>query len=74
MMKTTLIALLLGKLPHVQLFVDLAQNVHRTFAMVDIPIGMHLALAIINILVGMHLTHHVHVKTLAMVSALVKHT
>jgi hypothetical protein len=29
---------------------QLAQNVHRTFAMVDIPIGMHLALARVDIL------------------------
>jgi hypothetical protein len=40
--------------------------------MVYTPFGTHMALAIVNILVKMHLTHHVHVKTLAMVRALVK--
>jgi hypothetical protein len=54
--------------------VDILGKTQLALIMVYTPLGTHMALVIVNILVKMHLTHHVHVKTLAMVSALVKHT
>lgn len=54
--------------------VDNLGKIQLAPTMVYTPLGTHMALAIVNILARMHLTHHVHVKTLAMVSALVKYT
>jgi hypothetical protein len=54
--------------------VDILGKIQLAPNMVYTPFETHMALAIVNILVRMFLTHHVHVKTLAMVSALVKYT
>jgi hypothetical protein len=54
--------------------VDILGKIQLAPTMVYTPLGTHVALAIVNNLVRMHSTHHVHVKTLAMVSALVKYT